>query len=90
MSGQEREKGGAGNMGKLDRVYHSVFVQQGDSQTYRPGGDKTDYVILDEAWGGYMQRTLYSTGVRGRFPGTPEGKAAAEAEVKRIKKEEDC
>lgn len=69
-----------------DSVYHSIFVQQGSGQTYRTG-DESRYLVLDEAWGGHMQRQLLSTTCLASFPGTSEGKAEAEAEAKRIRKE---
>lgn len=66
-------------------LYHSIFVQQGSSQTYRVS-DESRIMVMDEAW---ERNRLLNTRVRASYPDTPEGKAEAEAEVERIKKERD-
>lgn len=69
----------------VDKLYHSIFIQQGSSQTYRVS-DESRIMVMDEAW---ERNRLLNTRVRASYPDTHEGKANAEAEVERIKKERD-
>jgi hypothetical protein len=60
----------------MSALYHNYFVQQGSSRTYQV--DHDDYMVLSEAWGGYLFRQLLNTTVIASYPPTPEGKTEAE------------
>lgn len=69
----------------MGNLYHSIFIQQGSSQTYRVANESR-WMVLDEVWQG---NRIVNTTCRASFPGTPEGKEAANTEANRIHKAKD-